>query len=187
MPFFRKSTLVPLAVAMTGVKMGDQLLLVGFADRALLVDVASKVGLSGRAAMVVHDDADAARATDAAARAGLLVDVETTQGAFSLESASFDLAVIDNTNGWLTSAPERRITALQETFRTLRSGGRCIVVDAAPRAGLLGAIGRPRESEPAAGSSETEGALKVAGFSGVRVLTEREGRRFVEGTRRAKT
>lgn len=185
MAIFRKTTTIPLAVAMTGVKMGDQLVQIGFRDRMLLTDLASKVGFSGRASVVVYHEHEASRARDAAARAGVLVDVEMANRAFPLQSASFDIAVVDNTGGWLgTSAPETRVSALQETLRVLRPGGRCIVVEAASRGGILGALGRRKEDPHFAASGGTEAALKAEGFAGVRVLTEREGRRFVEGTKR---
>ena len=56
-PFLRKTDPHALAVAMTTVKMGDQLLLIGCADGGRLGAIAVKVGLSGRAVAVVPDEA----------------------------------------------------------------------------------------------------------------------------------
>jgi SAM-dependent methyltransferase len=186
MAVFRKSTTIqPLAVAMTGIKMGDQLLQIGCADRGLLVDLASKVGLSGRACTIVFDEAAAERARDTAARAGLLVDVEIARGAYPYANGTFDLVVVDNTGGLLTTAaPEMRVRSLQEAYRVVRPGGRCIVVEALPRGGIMGLIARQRSDDHFVSSGGTDGALKAEGFVGVRVLAERETRRFVEGTKR---
>ena len=54
-PFRRRDDPYTLVVGMTGVKMGDRLVQVGCADAARLAAIASKVGLSGRAAAVVTD------------------------------------------------------------------------------------------------------------------------------------
>ena len=56
-----------LAIAMTGVKLGDRLLQVGCTDASLLGAIGSKVGLSGRVCAVVPDD-DARRARAGAPR-----------------------------------------------------------------------------------------------------------------------
>jgi SAM-dependent methyltransferase len=186
MPLFRRNTATqPLVVAMTGIKMGDRLLQIGCADRTLLTDLARKVGLSGRAAVVAYDEEDAARARDAAARAGILVDVELVRGGFPFDSGTFDLAVVDNTGGLLSeSRPETRVGCLREGLRVLRPAGRAIVVEPMPRGGILGVLARQRREEHFEASGGTETALEAEGFTGVRVLVERDGRRFVEGTKR---
>jgi SAM-dependent methyltransferase len=185
MAFFRRTRVTPLSVSMSGVEMGQQLLVVGCADRALLVEVASRVGLSGRAAVVVFDDESAAAAARAAERGGILVDVEKATGGFSFESGTFDLAVVDNTGGLLSaSRPETRVFSLQETLRVLRGGGRVLVVEAAPREGILGVLARARANEHFVMGGGSERALEAEGFAGVRVLAERDGRRFIEGVKR---
>jgi SAM-dependent methyltransferase len=185
MAFLRRTKTTPLAVSMAGVEMGHQLLIVGCADRALLIDLASRVGLSGRACAIVPDETEAARATDAAARGGILVEVEIARGAFPFDSGAFDVAVIDNTADLLSaSRPETRVGFLQETRRVLRAGGRIVVVEPGPRGGLLGAISRSRADPHFTSSGGTETALQAEAFAGVRVLAERDGRRFVEGTKR---
>lgn len=185
MPLFRRTRTTPLSVALTGVTMGDRLLLVGCADRDLFTDVTSKVGLSGRACAIVYADAEAARAATLAARAGVLVEIERGEGGFPFDAGSFDLAVIDNTAGLLSeSRPEQRVGCLQETFRVLRPGARCVVVERAPRGGAFAALTRGREDAHYASGGGTAAALEAEGFSGVRVLAEREGRRFVEGIRK---
>ena len=76
LPFLRKNDPHALAVAMTSVKMGDQLAEIGCADSGRLGAIAARVGLSGRAVAVVPDDAAATRAQRGAAEAGALVEIQ---------------------------------------------------------------------------------------------------------------
>jgi len=76
--FLRKSRVEPLPVTMSAVRMGERVLQIGIDDPGLASALAAKVGLSGNAAIVVTDDADAARARTAAASGGVLVDVQVT-------------------------------------------------------------------------------------------------------------
>src|SRR3977135_4027341 len=93
-----------LVVSMTGVKMGDQLLQVGCADGGRLGAIASKVGLSGRAALVAPDEASAKRARKGAEAAGVLVEVEVAAPTrLPGENDAFDLAIVDDTAGLMGS------------------------------------------------------------------------------------
>ena len=78
---FKRQDRYRLVVSMTGVKMGDRLLLVGCAHAGRFGAVAVKVGLSGRAAAVMPDESSAARARKGAADAGALVDVDVASPA----------------------------------------------------------------------------------------------------------
>jgi ubiquinone/menaquinone biosynthesis C-methylase UbiE len=181
--FRRRSDPHALLVAMTGVKMGERLLQIGSADRAMLGALAAKVGLSGRAAAVVFGDADAQRAQASAARAGALVDLDVSRdGTMSFEADGFDLLVIDNTDGLIGAmTPERRVRTLQEARRVLRPGGRIIIVETAERGGLGALFSRaPMNAHYRTGGGATA-ALEAEGFRSVRVLAERQGRRFIEG------
>lgn len=174
-----------LAVAMAGVRMGDRLLQIGFADRLLLGALASKVGLSGRAAAAVPSESTAAAARDAAARAGVLVEVEVGPlQRLPFQANAFDLAVIDSTANLIgTMRPEDRVGCLQEVFRVLRPGGRVVVIETAPRGGL-GALFARRAVGPhyrATGGAKT--ALRAEGFKGARILAEREGLVFFEAVK----
>ncbi len=62
-----------LALAMTGVRLGERLLMVGD-DAPLAAQLAAKVGLTGRSVVVVGSEAAAARVTAAAAEAGVLME-----------------------------------------------------------------------------------------------------------------
>jgi SAM-dependent methyltransferase len=173
---------------MTGVKLGDRLLLVGCSEASLLAAISSKVGLSGRACAVMPSTADAARARRGAEDAGVLLEMSTDEVTkFPFEDRSFDLIVVDNKEGLLSSLkPELRVAVLQQAFRTLAPRGRIVVIDRGPRAGL-GALLKPAASAPADPHYEASGgiiaALKAEGFKAARHLAERDGLSFFEGVR----
>lgn len=183
MPIFRRGPDPnALLLAMTGVQMGDRLLQIGCADRALVAALAAKVGLSGQAAVVVFTDEDAERARKAAGQAGVLVDVTTARPtALGMDAGTFDVAVIDGTGGLLaTMRPDDRVAALQQVHRALRPAGRLIVVESAER--RLGSLLARSSSDPHYRSSGgAVPSLEAEGFRAVRVLAERDGRRFTEG------
>jgi ubiquinone/menaquinone biosynthesis C-methylase UbiE len=171
-----------LVVGMTGVRLGDRVALVGCAHGARLAAVAAKVGLSGRAVAVVADQASADRARKGAEQAGVLVEIEMAPAtSLPLDADAFDLAVVDDTGGLLgaMSGEDRRQT-VREIARILRPGGRAIVIGSTPRTGLAALVGRG-----AAGGArvDAEPALQADGFKTVRTLAERDGLRFVEGTK----
>jgi ubiquinone/menaquinone biosynthesis C-methylase UbiE len=183
--FRRGSGRHEVAVAMTGVKLGDRLLQIGCRDPSLLAAIASKVGLSGRACVATTSEAEADRARKAGERGGVLLEVErTTPGALPFEDASFDLVVVDNLGGLLSNMkPETRVRWLQHAHRTLVPRGRIVVIERALRAGL-GGLFRPGPIDPHSGSSGgAETALKAEGFKAVRHLAERDGMSFFEGIR----
>src|SRR6478736_9892579 len=100
-PFVKGGDGHPLVVGMVGTKMGERFVQIGCAHGGRLGAVASKVGLSGRAVVVAPDEASAARARKGAADAGVLVDVEIAPpDHLPLEDEGFDLAVIDDTDGF---------------------------------------------------------------------------------------
>lgn len=164
---------------MTGVKMGDRFAQVGCPDGARLAAVALKVGLSGRAVAMVPDAASAARARKAAAREGVLLELDITPPTrLPGADSAFDLVVLDDTAGLLTTLQaEDRVAAVREALRLLRPGGRVMVIGAAPRSGLSALLApapvRPRQ-DPAT-------LLQAGGCKAVRLLAEREGLVFVEG------
>jgi SAM-dependent methyltransferase len=184
--FLRKAKLdtEPLPIKMSGIRMGERLLQLGVDDPKLLAAMASKIGLSGSTSVVVSDDASAARARAGAAAAGALIDLHVTPiDRLPFADAAFDVVVVHGVGGLLRAlATEgRAASALSETRRVLRHGGRIIAIEAGPRSGL-GALLRPYRPDPQyEASGGPTAALQSAGFRPVRILWEREGYRFTEG------
>ena len=181
--FLKRQDPHTLAVTMTGVKLGDQIVQVGCAHGGRLAAVAGKVGLSGRAVVVAPDESSAARARKGAADAGVLVEIEVAPPArLPIESDGFDLAVVDDTAGLLgTMRAEDRVAAIRELLRVLRPGGRVTIVGAAPRGGLGALLWRAQGGPPFLASGDATKALEADGFRSARVLAERQGLVFVEG------
>jgi ubiquinone/menaquinone biosynthesis C-methylase UbiE len=168
----RQSQSESLAVSMAGIKLGDRLLVVGCRDALLLARLAVKTGLTGRAHAVDADEQTVARAAAIALGEGALVETSVAPlDTLPLEAGSFDVAVVRDLLARLPS--ETRPAVLAEIRRVLRPGGRCLVIDAAPR-GLSALVGSRTGYAPAT-------ALEAAGFKASRVLAERNGLVFAEG------
>jgi SAM-dependent methyltransferase len=174
-----------LPIAMTGVKMGEQLLDVGAGDPRMFAAIAGKVGLTGRASAIADSATHAEALRVAAARAGVLVEIEVAPlSRLPFEDGAFDVAVIDSTRGLLGALPPvDRMGLVGELFRVLRAGGRLIAIERYGRAGLFSLAGGAPSSEYAS-SGGAPRAFEAAGFRPVRVLAERDGLRFVEGLKR---
>jgi len=170
----------PLPITMSGVRMGERVLQIGVDDPRMAGAIAAKVGLSGHAAIAVPDDTAAKRAQSGAAEAGGLLDVQVTNlDALPFETDSFDAVVIHNVGPLLATLGHRIGSALAESLRVLRSGGRIIVIEGGTPAGLTAMFGGAKNAgDDGAG---TMSALQAAGFKPVRLLADREGLRFVEG------
>jgi len=174
-----------LEIAMTGVKLGDRLLQVGGADAALTAALSAKVGMSGRACVIVAGEDEAARATRAAQRAGVLMEVEQAAlNLFPYDDHAFDLVVVHNQDGLIAAMkPEQRVAALQQARRILTPRGRIVVIERAPRAGLGALLHRTAVvSDPYYhNNGGAVAALQAEGFKAVRPLAERDGLSFFEG------
>lgn len=171
----------PLAVSMSGVRLGDRVLVVGAGDPLLLAGVAVKSGLTGRACVVDEAEGAASAAAAAAEHEGALVEAITSRVTMlPLDEGSFDVVILRDVLPALT--PDRRSGCVSEAHRVLRPGGRCMVIERAPRAGLGALIGRT-EVHGYPGGGGASGLLEAQGFRAVRTLAEREGFVFVEGVR----
>jgi SAM-dependent methyltransferase len=172
----------PLPLVMSGVRMGERLVQIGIVDARLLTMLASKPGISGRSALVVRDDQDAIRAQSAAAGEGLLLEVHVTRDRFPFDDASFDVAVVHGADQSLAALDESaRAALLAECYRSLRVGGRVIVLESGTRHGIAGWFQHPT---PATDTASAIAALQGARFTAVRLLADREGYRFTEGLKR---
>jgi ubiquinone/menaquinone biosynthesis C-methylase UbiE len=178
-PIRRAGSAFSLVVSMTGAKMGERVAQIGCAHGGRLGAIAAPVGLSGRAVAIVPDEASATRAQQGAAQAGVLVEVDVAPPTtLPLDNGAFDVAVIDDTGGLLsTMKAEDRVATVREAIRILRPGGRVIVIGALPRGGLGALFSRT----PNGPSLDPAATLQADGFKSVRTLAEREGLRFTEG------
>jgi len=173
---------------MTGVTLGDNLLLVGCTDASMMGAIGSKAGLSGRVCAIVPDESHAARARRAADKSGFLLELETGPlEKFPFEDGAFNLIVVDNQEGLLSSMrPEQRVATLQEAFRALAPRGRIVVIERGERGGLGALLGSPA-SVPVDPHYKSSGgavaALGAEGFRAARLLSERDGVSFFEGVR----
>src|SRR4051812_26109268 len=150
-----------LTVGMTGVKLGDQVLQYGCASGGPLAAVAAKVGLSGRAVAAVPDAASAARAEKAAARAGVLVEVEMVNGThLPFDDGVFDLAIVDDTgNAFSTLPAETRVAIVRDVARVVRPGGRAMMIGQGGRQGLAALFSRSQSAPSYVASGQANTAL----------------------------
>jgi ubiquinone/menaquinone biosynthesis C-methylase UbiE len=181
--FARRDNPYQLVVAMAGIKMGDRFLQIGCAHGGRLAAVAGKVGLSGRAIVVVPDEAAATRAQKGAADAGVLVEVEVAPPSqLPVDAGDFDLALVDDTGGLLgTMRGPDRVATIRETLRVLRPGGRVMLVGALPRGGIGALLSRGQKGSASVDAAAAAAALQADGYGSVRTLAERDGLLFVEG------
>ena len=184
-PFVRRGNPHALVVGMTGVKLGDRLLQIGCADGGPLAAVAAKVGLSGRAVVLVSDDASARRAERGAADQGVLVEVERASGPrLPFGDAEFDLVVFDDTADLVGAMrADDRAAWIRDALRVLRPGGRGMIIGTLPPGGLGALFSRAKTGASFAASGGAAEALEADGFRSVRVLAERDGLVFVEGVK----
>jgi SAM-dependent methyltransferase len=175
-----------LAVAMTGVRMGERLLLVGD-DALLFAQLAGKVGpmgLNGRCAVVVGSEEAAARVEAVAAAAGVPLE-EVHHGvlpAVPVADGGFDVAVVDAGATFLTRLDgAKRVELARSLHRALRTNGRLVLVEGQPKT-LVGLfLGRPTGLDAFRAEGGAPTLLEAAGFHPVRVLADRSGQRFTEG------
>ena len=189
--FFRRSknTRDPLAVAMSGVRLGERVVQIGVDDPKVIGLVAAKAGISGTVACVVADAAAARRAQAGADGVGVFVETANTPVGSPLphDSGAFDVAIIHSVSGFLASLDAAsRATLLREVGRVVRPGGRAIVIEAGAQTGLASLL---RGTSAAQASFDRAGgataALADAGFYPVRPLGDSEGLKFSEGLRPA--
>jgi ubiquinone/menaquinone biosynthesis C-methylase UbiE len=176
-----------LTEAMTGVRLGDRLVYVGAGDPAMFAALARKVGLTGRARALVESDAACERIKEAAARAGVLIEVAVADfPTLGVDDGAFDIAVVDATGGVvLRWDGERRAALGAALLRTLRPRGRAVVVER-ERTGWRAALKAPPEGLAAfRAQNGATTLLEAGGFHPVRLLAEQGGERFTEGWKRS--
>ena len=169
----------PLVIAMTAVRMGDRLLVVGCGNTKLIAQIAGKPGITGRACAVDQSGERASRAGSAAEREGALLETETAPfTTLPYNANAFDVVVVNHLLPELRA--DLRTPSLREAARVLRSGGRCVIVQPGRRAGVSGLF----SGAPPMVANHVEALMSAAGFLAVRTLAERGGLLFVEGGKR---
>lgn len=173
---------IALAVTMTGVKLGERVLFVGCSDPKLVIALGGRSGMSGHVVGLDTDEAALQRVRAGAEKAGVLIETERAPSAMMpFDAGSFDLAVVGSTQG-----PARVVdpaATFREIVRVLRPGGRAVVVQLAPRGGVVGSV--QTTVGATAAPSDLRAAMIGAGLRGVRVLAERDHLQFFEGGRSA--
>lgn len=184
--FLRKSSVgsEPLAVTMSGARLGERVLQVGLDDPAIAASIAAKTGITGQASLVVSDETAAASAREAVADAGGLGDVHVVAALHPLPFAddTYDLVVLHSARGLLASlSRDGRERLLAECRRVLRTGGRLLALEAGTQTGLRSLFGGTKRDAGFEAAGGTAAALETAGFRTVRALGDRQGYRFIEG------
>jgi ubiquinone/menaquinone biosynthesis C-methylase UbiE len=184
--FLRKSSVgvEPLAVTMSGARLGERALQVGLDDPAIAAAIAAKTGMTGLATIVVADEAAAASARTAVGESGGLGDVLVVGQLHPLPFAdeSYDLVVVHTARGLLASlGHDIRQLVLAECRRVLRAGGRVIALESGSATGLRGLLGGTTINGQYESGGGTAAALGAVGFRAVRTLGDRQGYRFIEG------
>ena len=183
MPLFKlqRSQRRRLDVSMAGLKLGSRVLQLGN-DGELIAALARVVGISGEACAVTNDPDHAHQVTRTVAAAGVMVDVKTARfGALPYDAEVFDVLVIGEVIGEMRM--NERVVCLQQALRVLRTNGRCLVVERAQRGGLGALLSRRTLDRSYRDNGGAAGALAAEGFRAVRLLAEREGKSYVEGTK----
>ena len=166
--------------SMAGLKLGSNVLQVDGPDTGLIAALAQVVGLSGQACAVASTQASAEAFKRSADKVGVLVEVKVAPvDALPHNDGEFELVVIKNLLGSITQ--HQRILCLQQAFRVLRTGGRCLVIDQILRGGLGVVFTKPSIDRRYLSAGGALPALKAEGFKGVRLLADRGGLTFIEG------
>jgi SAM-dependent methyltransferase len=166
------------ALAMIGAKAGGIVVVIGASDPGVAAEVALVTGLNGRTLVIVPPGAASAGVEKAAAEAGALVDVETSDLA-SLPAADggFDIAVVSDVD-----AAEGLDRVIREAARVVRPGGRVVVIRGRKVTGfrkLLAGSG----SETSTADDRIISLLSGSGLRGARRLGQAEGVSYFEGTK----
>jgi len=182
MPWLKKDSSEPLTVAMTGIKLGDRVLIVGASDTALIAALGIKAGLTGRTCIADSSEREVAHAAAVVEREGALVENAVTPlTTLPYEAGAFDVAILRDVLG--PARADERPAIAAEAERVIRPGGRCLVIETSAKAGFGGLVSRPINPDFHAGGGASP-LLTHAGFAGVRTLAERSGLTFTEGVKR---
>lgn len=167
------------ALAMIGAKPGSTVLIVGASEPDLSAEVALVTGLNGRTIVAAPTPDSQPQIELAAANAGALVEIETAPPtALPAGDGTVDIAII---TGLGKAAADREAIA-REATRTVRPGGRVIVIEGKRTAGLR-KMWSAAPSASAIAADDIIRMLVAAGLRGARLLASAEGVSYFEGTK----
>ena len=170
---------------MAGVKLGDRLLAVGITDIPLIATLATKAGLTGRAAAVDADEARARHGGAAIEREGALVEIAYAPwNAFPFDADSFDVALLRDLLPDADATSARAVSRGGPAACSVRAAASSCSTRPGAR-DLQGWSADATRTKPTAEAGGATAALDASGYAGVRVLAEREGVRFVEAAKRS--
>jgi SAM-dependent methyltransferase len=159
------------AIAMVGPKPGDRIGIVSASDPDLAAEIALVTGLNGTTTVCDPDPDARARVETAAARAGALVEFEHIRDpSLPFADASQDVVVVMPTLAGAATLDVR------EPLRTLRDGGRIIIVDGVRSTGMF----RSRAAHPRRPKDDVLRALEQAGTRARRQLADVDGVSYYE-------
>jgi SAM-dependent methyltransferase len=179
MTLFKKSNTedVPLVVSITGTRLGHRVLVVPGRDRNVLVDLAARVGLTGRTLALVDGPAVETTRT-AAERTGAVVDVAPLEVPFPIAGDSFDLVVVDDRTA--RRPPVDTASLLPEILQALRPAGRLVLLVPTGEGLLARFLGA---NAPPPDTAAWLAAFTQAGFRAVRLVATQAGVGYLEATR----
>lgn len=162
------------SLAMVGVKAGDQVLLAGTPEPELAAQLARLTGLNGRTVAANQTPAARSAIESAAAAEGVLVEFDDAPpDRLPASDGSVDVVVLAVRRADAADATWHGL--LDEGFRSLRGGGRLIVIEGVRKSGLF-ASSSPAAAPPDAVSPQ----LIAAGGRAARLLASAEGLTYFE-------
>lgn len=165
------------AVAMLGVKGSDQVLVLGAGRPDLAAAVGVVTGLNGQTTVVDRREGGADHVARAAARAGALVEyVDAPLTMLPMDGQTVDVAILP---AGLASLGSAAPSVLAEAIRVVRPGGRVVLCEPLPRAGLF----RLAQSTPAPDPQTVITRLTSAGLRAARHLGNLDGSGYFEAAR----
>jgi SAM-dependent methyltransferase len=161
------------SLAMVGVKAGDRVLLAGSPEPELAAQLARLTGLNGQTIAAGQPASSRSAIEAAAAEEGVLVEfADAPPDTLPADDGVVDIVVLVVQTG--TTPQPTWQGLLAEAFRSLRPGGRLIVIDGIRKASRFGT------TATAAGPDVISPQLVAAGGRAARQLASAEGLTYYE-------
>lgn len=162
------------SLAMVGVKTGDRVLLAGAPEPELAAQLARLTGLNGQTVAANQPAPSRAAIESAAAAEGVLVEfADAPPERLPADDGVVDIVVLAVQKTDASDAAWGRL--LSEGFRSLRAGGRLLVIEGVRKSGLFGSSS---SAPPPADTVSPQ--LVAAGGRAARLLASAEGLTYYE-------